>query len=166
MKINFDDLTTLNADTSADDRGLNLVRVFVSKHSLGGRKFGRINTEGGLTYVMPRSVDLSRNSVPTLVLSRDEAQIIMTSLGSYLYGQDWYSSPAEVKDMRAKFAAIAEENSKMRAQKKLVEEELKVTRQAVDQLQAAKRRYDDVMAVVAAVNAKPKAAEHLRDCCE
>jgi hypothetical protein len=168
MTTNFDEKVMLDAVVHKDARGLDLLRVFVMMHRIGYRKYGRVNAEGGITYIQSRNGDVS-SPLATLVLSRDEAEAIMSALAGHLIGRDWKDASEQLRSAAEKLAVSEEENRAMRAGKKQVENELKSAQAELNTLRDIKLRHHEIMSVISAVNSqRPNipVATALRDCCD
>lgn len=141
----------LSAYVTKDDRGTGLLSLFVTMHRPGGySKYGRVNTVGGFTYVMTRDGNVAP-SAPTLLINEDEAQILLTSLGSYLHGPNWRASAAELHSMADNLKLIAEENRNMRIGKKAIEKEMRAAEKELRHLRGVAVRYDKTMTLFRAI---------------
>lgn len=161
MTLGMDEKVNLSAHVVAEARGTDLLNVFMTMHRVGYPKHARVNTSGGLTYVVTRNGDVAPSN-PTLILNKDEATILANSLQNFLFGPGWNITPAQVQDLREELAEVRRENTAMRKGKKRVENELHDAQKELDRVREVQGRYDDVMSVIHAVNSK--STPLLRDC--
>lgn len=165
MTLGLDQKLSLEAHVTNDGRGLDLLRIFVSVRRVGYPKYGRINAEGGITYIHTRDGNVAPANA-TLVLSKDEAQVIANALGSYIYGPGWGATPEEAQRLRDELAASEKQNAQMRKGKKAVEAELAAAKEKVQALHDIEVRHNEVMSVVQAMGNGLSPRTELRDCCD
>lgn len=164
MSLDLDEKISLSAHVTKEPRGTGMLNIFLTMNRLGYPKHARVNTVGGLTYVVTRNGNTAP-SAPTLLLNDDEAQILATALFNYLYGPGWDASPARVQEMREELETLRKEHSAMRKGKKSVEDELQTAMATVDHLREIDARYRDLMAIVKAVNLGVQVTDGNRDYC-
>lgn len=122
----FDVATTLNASTSKDPRGLGLIEVRITQNSGSHRTAGRVNAQGGITYLgNGRDLYGAPPKEPTLILSPDEARILATALLDHLNGTGQLANPSEVARLKERLAGAERQNELMRKGKKISEQKLK-----------------------------------------
>lgn len=161
----LDEKISLSANVTADARGLDLLRIYVTMNRAGYPKYARVNAEGGLTFIGTRDGNVAP-SYPTLVLSREEAQLIATSLMNYLYGPGWGYARERVPELENLLAVSEKENRFMRAKKKELETELTEAQTAIHHLTDVKNRHDEVIVLIRALSGTilPATAETDTDC--
>ena len=148
----LDAMIGLTAHTHSDPRALGLIRLFITMERDGYPKHGRVTTEGGITYLVNRNSPYSRPSLPTLIVSEDEAKVIAPALMRHLFGRSWSADSERIQLLERKFAESERQNQEMRKAKKAQEQELRQAQRELNELRAMRVRYHDVMAVINAVN--------------
>lgn len=153
----------IRATVHKDARGLGLLRVYLSANRGGGYpRYGRVTTEGGVTYIVNRDQGAAPREA-TLILSQEEASALSTALAIHLHGAEHVKS---IKAMQTTLETAQRENIAMRKGKKAVETRVKDLEHELAELKEYRTRYQDLMAVVSAVNSGGRivAPTALRDC--
>lgn len=123
----FNQPTVLNASTARDGRGLGLIELRVTQSTGGQRSTGRVNAQGGITYVgNGRDLYGAPPAAPTLILSTDESRIIANALFDHLHGMGGvFANQREVNRLKERLEGAERQNELMRKGKKAVEQKLK-----------------------------------------